>query len=310
MLRLFKRTAGWMLAIPWLFSLTAVAQSNIAINVTYDPNVPAAAQASFNNVVSIYQSLFTNPITVNIHVQFGTVPLGHSFTKRCGPTYGKWHAALTANAAAHGENTFAAEGVASLPTTNPFATTLVAVRTANARALGFSDLACQSTPGNPDSTLTFTNAPNAFEYTGIPTQDLFDFADVAAHELNEALGIGSRLTGVANNEAVPSDFFEAEDYFRYGLGGTRLLSTDPAAQVFFSFDGGQGLFGQFNQDADNGDRNDWLYTCSFVQDTNRCLNSVIAIGSPSEITVLQTLGYNPVPLTPASGSPFLSFFGS
>src|ERR1051326_1588128 len=307
---LFNRTAGGLLAIPWLFSLTAMAQSNIAIDVTYDPNVPAAAQVAFNNVVSIYQSLFTNSITVNIHVQFGNVGLGHSLTKRCGVSYATWRGALDANSVAHGENTFAAEGIATLPATNPFATTLVAMRTANARALGFSDSVCQSTPADPDSTLTFTNVPGTFEYTGIPTPGLFDFQDSAEHELNEALGIGSRLTGLANNDPVPSDFFEAEDYFRYGLGGTRLISTDPAAKVYFSFDGGQRLFAQFNQDVNNGDRNDWIYACLFIQDTNACVNSMVSIGSPSEITVLQTLGYNPVPLTPASGSLFLSFFGS
>jgi sugar lactone lactonase YvrE len=278
------------------------------INVTYDTSVPAAAQAAFNSLVSIYESVFTTNITVNIDVTFGNTGLGESETEQIGVSYSAWRAAITANATANPGNTYAAGAAASLPESDPIGNGTVFLNTANARALGFTANTAV------DSTLTFSESA-VFEYNGVAASDAADFLDVAAHELDEGLGIGSALTGLANNAPIPSGDYVAEDYFRYSAAGTRAITTNPSAFVYFSYDGGNTNVAQFNQaysalgDSDL-DRNDWIYGNAgcpaanpHIQDAIICDDQAVAVGSGPEITVLSALGYD-------SSTPQTITFGS
>ena len=273
------------------------AAGGFKINVTYDPSVPAAAQTAFNSVVSTYESVYTSNITVNIDVLFGNTGLGESSTQQTGASYAAWRAAMVSNAAANPGNTYATAAAATLPGTDPIGNGNLFVNTANARALGL-------TANVPvDSTLTFSNAI-AFEYNGVPTSGTVDFMDVAAHELDEGLGIGSALTGLADNAPNPSGGYAPEDYFRYSGPGTRLITTNPSAVVYFSYDGGKTLVAQFNQNysadgASDLDRNDWIYgnfgcpaANPHVQDAIACYGQAVAVGTAPETTVLTTLGYD------------------
>jgi hypothetical protein len=268
------------------------------INVTYDPNVPTAAQTAFNSLVSTYEGIFTTNITVNIDVTFGNTGLGESLTEQQNFSYGTWRSAVIANATANPGNTYAAAAAASLPASDPIGSGHVVLNTANARALGLS----ANTP--VDSTLTFSNTPGTFEYNGVAVSGLYDFLDTAAHELDEALGIGSALTGLLDYDPIPSDYYEAQDYFRYSGAGARAITTDPSAVVYFSPDGGNTFVAEFNQaysaqGATDLDRNDWIYgnfgcpaSNPHVQDALACDAQPVAIGSGPEITVLYTLGYD------------------
>jgi sugar lactone lactonase YvrE len=267
------------------------------INVTYDNNtVPLAAQTAFNSVISTYESIFTTNITVNIDVTFGNTGLGESNTQQQFFSYSAWRSAMMANATANPGNTYAAAAAASLPVSAPIGNGNVVLNPANARALGLSANTAV------DSTLTFSNSIT-FEYTGAATGGEADFMDVAAHELDEALGIGSALTGVADNGSLPTDF-EAEDFFRYSAAGVRAITTNPSAVVYFSYDGGNTNVAQFNQSysgqGDSGlDRNDWIYgnfgcpaATAYVQNAISCIGQAVGIGTPPETTVLRTLGYD------------------
>ncbi len=284
---------------PTPISFASSSSSGFKINVTYDSSVPAAAQTAFNNLISTYESVFTTNITVNIDVNFGNTGLGSSSTQLFGVSYSAWREAVTANATANPGNTYLAAAAASLPVNDPIGQGDLYLTTANARALGFTANAAV------DSTLTFSNAV-IFEYTGIATSGASDFLDVAAHELDEGLGIGSALTGLQNNAPIPSDDYANEDYFRYSAASTRDITTNPNAVVYFSYDGGNTNVAQFNQaysalgDSDL-DRNDWIYGNSgcpsatvHVQDAILCTGQAVAIGSGPEITVLDTLGYESV----------------
>jgi sugar lactone lactonase YvrE len=277
------------------------------INVTYDTSVPAAAKAAFNSLVSTYESVFTTNMTVNIDVAFGNTGLGESDTEQIGVSYGAWRAAMIANATANPGNTYATAAAASLPESDPIGNGTVFLNTANARALGFTANTAV------DSTLTFSESA-VFEYNGVAAPGAADFMDVAAHELDEGLGIGSALTGLANNAALPSDYV-AEDYFRYGAAGTRAITTNPSAFVYFSYDGGNTNVAQFNQaysalgDSDL-DRNDWIYgnagcpaATPHVQDAIICDDQAVPVGTAPEITVLSALGYD-------SSTPQTITFGS
>src|SRR6266436_5592264 len=134
-----------------------------------------------------------------------------------------------------------AAAVATLPAADPIGNgTMSFVRTADAEAIGLANFA------GTDSALTFTNDGVTFEFTGVPTAGLWDFQNVFEHELDEALGIGSALTHIVNNGALPASF-EPEDYFRYSsTPGVRSITTSPTAAVFFSYNGTTDV-AQFNQ---------------------------------------------------------------
>jgi hypothetical protein len=269
--------------------------SGFTINVTYDPSVPAAAQAAFDSLVSTYEGVLTTNIVVNIDVNFGNTGLGESLTEREGVSYSAWRAAMIANATANPGNAYAA--AASLPENDPIGNGTIFLNTANARALGFTANVAV------DSTLTFSNSI-VFEYNGVAVSDAEDFMDVAAHELDEALGIGSALTGLADYAAIPSGDYTPEDYFRYSSASTRAITTNPYAFVYFSYEGGNTNVAQFNQaysaqGNSDLDRNDWIYGNSgcpaatpYIQDAIQCYGQAVAVGSGPEITVLNTLGYD------------------
>jgi sugar lactone lactonase YvrE len=267
------------------------------INVTYDNSVPAAAQTAFNNLITTYESIFTTNITANVSVFFGNTGLGESSTAEVFASYHNWRAAMVANATANPGNSYAAAAAASLPASDPIGNSNIVLTTANARALGITANA------SVDTTLTFSNAA-AFEYTGAITPSTIDFLDVGAHELDEGLGIGSALTGLADNAALPGGDYAAEDYFRYSAAGTRGISTNPTAVVYFSYDGGTTNVAQFNQayaaegDSDL-DRNDWIYgdngcpsAIVYIQDAIACYGQAAPIGTGPEIIVFKSMGYN------------------
>ena len=213
---------------------------------------------------------------------------------------------MIANANANPANTYNVAAAASLPTTDPIVGgthSTVAMATANARALGLSANTAV------DTTLTFSDSVT-FEYNGVATPNAYDFMDVAAHELDEGLCIGSVLTGLANNAALPTNDYYPEDYFRYSAApGTLDITTNPNADVYFSYDGGSSDVAQFNQayaagGASDLDRNDWIYGnfgCPaeapgpYIQDAIGCPDEAVAVGQAGspEVIVLQSLGYNP-----------------
>ncbi len=271
--------------------------SGFKINATYDSSVPAAAQTAFNNLIATYESIFTTNITVNVSVFFGTTGLGQSETAEVFETYHNWRAAIIANATANPGNSYVAAAAASLPASDPIGNSTVLLTTANARALGLT------ANTSVDTTLTFSNAA-AFEYTGTVTSGTIDFLDVGAHELDEGLAIGSALTGLADNAALPGGDYAAEDYFRYSAAGTRGISTNPSAVVYFSYNGGTTNVAQFNQayaaEGDSGlDRNDWIYgnngcpsATVYIQDAIACYGQAAPIGVGPEMIVFKSMGYN------------------
>jgi hypothetical protein len=295
------------------FGVIASTQAHaLTIDATYDPSVPLAAQTAFNQVVSIYDSLYSNPVTVNINVTFGNTGLGQSLTEFVDVSYADWRSAMLADAAANAANAYLNAAVTTLPVANPLGNGLVQVRTADARALGLTN--AQVVTGTvltvspaSDSTLTFTNAPNSFEYDRTPTgTGTYDFQAVAVHELDEVLGVDSTLD--SNSGPLPTDF-AGEDYFRYGCnaGDGRAITNDINAAVCFKYDGVTKVK-QFNQDK-SGDFNDWALTSisgdqPAAQDAFGTPDSVppIGAGTPEQI-VLNTIGWDPVTSTSSVPEP-------
>lgn len=268
------------------------AAANLVFNVTYDANVPAAAQAAFNSLISTYQNLFTNKLTFNVNVNFGVTGLAQSFGARIPVAYTAWRAAMLAGAVENPANKYLVAAAASLPAADPIGKGNVVLLPTNARIMGFS------TNNAVDTTLTFSNAPNTWEYNGVSNPDLFDFLAAAAHEVDEVLGVNSSIA----SGTLPADDYAAEDYFRYTAPGTRLITNTPTANVYFSWDGGATNVARFNQDPGAGDINDWIYGdfgCPamppgpYIQDAGGCPGDVVPLGragSP-EVIVLSSFGY-------------------
>jgi hypothetical protein len=289
---------------------SGTANPGLVINATYDASVPTEAQTAFNKLIELYENTFSNPIHVNLNITFGDTGLGASETAQVLVPYSVWVGHLNANATSNPGNTFEASAVSNLPASDPLGHGEVTLTTADARALGISqaEVTGDLTPQS-DSTITFSSHSDiTFEYNQVAAAGRYDFMDVAAHELNEALGIGSALTNLPNNGTAPTDDFAAEDYFRYQTGSTsRDITLSPNANVSFSYDGGKTDVAQFNQDNNFGDRNDWIYgngsappSSPFVQDAREFSGQVAPIltsagGQTPESTVLSVLGFDEIP---------------
>ncbi len=321
-MRLSKRRAGMAVIaiIGCVVTLPAPPARALTITVNYEGTVPAAAKTAFNTVKSLYEHTFVNPIDVKIDVRFGTVALGATSSNFISMSYADWKTDMSNTSALYPLNTYLNTAKGTLPANDPIGlgtgNGVVYVRAANAKAIGVT--AGQTTGTFPnsingayDAVLTFTDAANTFEYNGVGVADKYDFMDAASHELNEALGSGSQLTNIANNAVLGANTaFEPEDYFRYDASGSRSITTDPNAAVYFTYDPSLAVYlDRFNQDNNKGDRNDWIWgnfgvpaSTIEVQSAVMWQNQIAPLLSPSpatpEFVVLSTLGYSvPEPST-------------
>ena len=226
------------------------------INVVYDAsvaNAPAGFTQAVANVVSFYESQFSNPVTITIDVGYGEVEgqalapfaLGENQANMTSVSYAQLQSALANNANAIGD--FAA--AASLPETSPV-NGQYWIPTAEAQALGLA-----TGSNGVDGYAGFTNIAGLMDYnstntSGTPPSNQYDFFGVVAHEFSEIMG-RQMLVG-ADFGGAPG--YTALDLFHYSAPGVRDFSgTTPG---YASPDGGSTNLGNFNTNQ-NGDFGDW-----------------------------------------------------
>jgi hypothetical protein len=135
------------------------------VNFTYAPNVsnaPVGFTATLNAVANFFQSTFSDPVTVNINVGFGTVngqslsggALGESLTYLSNYTYSQLKTALAADAKTADDTS----SVNSLPVNDPTGGHYW-VSTAEAKALGLAGASSAL-----DGYIGFSNAAGIFDY--------------------------------------------------------------------------------------------------------------------------------------------------
>ncbi len=114
------------------------------------------------------------------------------------------------------------------------------------------------------------------------------------HEVDEVLGFGTLLNGLANGAPPPTGNIQPDDLFRYDVSGNRSFNTANTTVCYFSFDGVTDL-AQYNQIAP-GDYSDWN---SFlgpptpqVQDAFATPGVTPVLGI--EVRCLDILGYSPL----------------
>jgi hypothetical protein len=274
------------------------AYANISFNVTFDATItsdPNAAtiQNTINQAIGVYVATFSDPITVSLKFQEMNSGLGQSSTFVGDVLYTQYRTQLAADATTSNDAT----ALAHLPVgpNNPVnGSSLVTVTTANLRAIGFI---ANPPSGQPDSTISLNTSIMNLTRSSIDPNK-YDLMAVVMHEIDEALGFGSSLNGLANGAPSPTGGVFPEDLFRYDQNGARSFDTNINTQAFFSIDGGTTRLVQFNQTA-GGDFSDWFSTGPHtprVQDAFATPGATPNLGV--ELTGLDVIGYDPVSTVP------------
>jgi hypothetical protein len=274
-------------AVP-AFSAGLIITPTFDSSITNDPNA-ALIMGAINSAIAEYESIYANPININIYFQEGG-GLGSSVKALYGVNYTEFRAGLAANQAISGQAD-QATALASLPiqinnpvTGNP----AIAMCTANIKAIGGPELTGIVIGGNNydgqitlNTSLTFPGSPGSAAFYSLKV--------VAEHEIDEVLGLGSSLAQSFQNFPSP------EDLYRYASAGVRSYTTNSNAKAFFSIDGGNTLLVQFDNQNDGGDWGDWQSNplpngvAPKVQDAFATPFATPALGV--ELTALDVIGY-------------------
>ena len=286
----------------------AQATAGLVINGTFDTSITsspnaAAIEAAFNNAVAVYQSLYTDPITVNILFRYAnTLPNGSAipngslarsnwiFYTSPWLTYVNQ---LTADAKSANDTI----ALASIPSTAQ--TVNIAFGAPTGRAIGFAtngamcaDSSINSGSCTYDGIVTLVST-QPFSFTRPPAANTYDAQRSIEHEIDEVLGTGSGLD--LNN---PITRYRPLDLWSWSAPGTRNVTS--TGSRYFSIDSGTTNIVGLNQNS-NGDFGDWLSsTCPqsnpYAQNAFSCPNqySDITAASPEGI-LLDTMGFDPVP---------------
>lgn len=276
--------------------------SGLVINATFDSSITsnansAAIESMINQSIAIYESLFSDPITVSILFRYSTSapdgsPLGSNTLAESeyviySTPWNTYISALQADAKTGNDST----ANASLPA-SPLSTNIIP-SSAGGRAVGlntppamFANGAVGS--GGPYDGIVTLNSAQAFQFTRPPHSNNFDALRSTEHEIDEVLGLGSRL-GQSGNDLRPQDLFSWSGFHSRNLSSTGTR--------YFSIDSGSTNIVNFNQNS-NGDFGDWLSaSCPqanpYVQNAFSCpgQSSDVMDNSPEGIN-LDVIGYD------------------
>ncbi len=288
-------TSKWAV-LGYIVSGLALPQAVTALTIKpiYDGSVTSLANASavenaFNAVAADYSSQFSSPITINVAVSWGSVAgqalpsnaVGASSDSLYGYfSYGQVKNWLTASARSNPSDTALVTALSSLPATAPAGQSQYAIASSEMKALGLISGSGTGTDGS----IGFAGSTSGYSFnnSGTIAAGTYDFAAVAAHELDEVLG---RISGVDSG-----GFRTVLDLFRYSAPGTLSYSSTSAA--YFSIDGGRTDLNNFNSSINGGDRGDWATSGS----TSDIQDAFIGTGqrknlSVVDLTALDVLGY-------------------
>ncbi len=260
--------------------------------ITSDPQA-TTIENTIRAAIAVYQSDFSDPMTVSITFEEMSGGLGESSWSYNTYSYSACREALVAAATTPDDST----ALAHLPvqTDNPVNNNAnVNVKTAQAWALGLNS----GTSGeNVGTVLLQTGIMNLSDAQTDPGK--YSLFSTACHEIDEVLATGSALDEVYRGENTATGPVFPEDLFRYDPLGNRSYTTNITATSYFSLDGTNDL-AQFNQ-VGSGDFGDWYSyyggVVPQVQDAFAPPGASPNLGV--ELRVLDVLGYHLVTQEPA-----------
>lgn len=284
-------------------AVTTEATTGLTIQPTFDSSItgdPNAAriEATINRAISIYEALFTDPITIQIRFRYATAlpdgtPLSGfslSLTVIYPVGWNFWINALRADATSSNDSV----AIASLPA-NPLSTGFIAT-SANGRALGLNTPPAMFADGTvgaggPYDGIVTLNSASLFQFSRPTDANRIDAQRSVEQEIDNVMGF---LYSAGN--------FTPDDLFSWLSPGNR--NKDLAARRYFSIDGGVTNIVDFNNNP-NGPLAGWLSaTCPqthpYVQNAFLCAGqySDISATSPEGIN-LDVIGYNLAQTGPA-----------
>jgi hypothetical protein len=283
-------------------AITTESTTGLTIHPTFDSSITgnpnaAAIQAMINRAISFHESLFSDPITIQIRFRYATtapdgMPLPMGTLARSDILLYRipWSSYISA-LRADGRTSNDTQANASLPGTALSAN--VRPSSAGGRAVGLNTppaMFANGTvgQGGPYDAIVTLNSGAPFQFTRPPGSGSFDAQRSIEHEVDEAIGLGSRLGGNSND-------LRPQDLFSWSSPGHRNISTSGAR--YFSINGGVTNIVRFNQNPD-GDLGDWLseqcpQTHPYVQNAFGCSgqSSDIAATSPEGVN-LDVIGYD------------------
>ncbi len=299
-----------------VMTVTTVDTPGLIIHATFDSSITgnpnaAAIEAMINRAISIYESLFSDPITVQIRFRYATTlpngdPMPAGSIARSNFVYYviPWNTAVNAlrvDAKTSNDNL----AIASLPGSALSAN--IKAASANGRAVGGNTppaMFANGTVGNggPYDGIVTLNSAAPYQFSRPPSASNFDAQRLTEHEIGEVMGLGSRL-----NLNPPGTDLRPQDVFSWSSSAVRNISS--SGTRFFSINGGVTHIVNFNQDP-NGDFGDWLSTACpqahpYVQNAFACTGqySDVTPTSPEGIN-LDVIGYD---LVNASAPPPTDF---
>jgi hypothetical protein len=287
-----------------MLAATANTSSGLVINPTFDSSITSnprsnAIQATIISTIQLYQSLFSDPITVSILFRFSnTSPRGDPLGNMVGESFYTvypvdWNSYINSlKADATTQNDISAN--ASLPPT-PLSTNIIA-SSADGRAIGLNTppaMFANATvgPGGRYDGIVTLNSGAPLQFARPVASSNYDARTVTEHEIDEVLGLGSYL------DRSTSDL-RPQDLFSWSSVGVR--NTSLSGPRYFSIDRGTHDIVNFNQDS-SLDLGDWLSeSCPQshpnVQNAFGCggQSSDISVSSPEGVN-LDVIGYTLIP---------------
>jgi hypothetical protein len=252
--------------------------------------VGTQARAAFEMAATYWSSLFNDPITIRLDVQFAQLApnvLGSTGSTTNSVAYNTVRGAMAADAKSYwdsvavnslqtGPLTFAtneppASGAIDsrtrfLDNNNTTDNNFLQVNTAQMKALGLNPVYAANNPGGRDGSVSFSTS---FTWDFDPTDGIdagaIDFVGVAAHEIGHALGFRSGVD-LADINALPGialpgarglnniAWGTVHDLFRYGtLNGQTVLDWTIGGTPCYSIDGGANCLALLSTGRLNGD---------------------------------------------------------
>jgi len=265
-------------------------------SITGNPN-SAAIQATINRAIAFYESLFTDPVTIEIRFRYATtapdgtpLPGGRiaqsNFVIYVIP-WSTYIGALRADARTSNDSL----ANASLPGSALSAN--LKPGAANGRALGLNTPPAMFANGTvglggPYDGIVTLNSSVPYQFSRPPGAGNFDAQYATEHEMDEVIGLGSHLNASGND-------LRPQDLFSWSSAGVRNITASGIR--YFSINGGGTNIVNFNQNP-TGDLGDWLSAACpqahpYVQNAFLCPGQASDIGATSPEGInLDVIGYD------------------